>query len=72
MNTAPSISSSTVPVYNFNTETEQPRRKSLETTALFSGIKVSGSAVSFRVFINRNDMQAKFGKWVNRSDGSKD
>ncbi|CAO0797565.1 unnamed protein product [Mucor circinelloides] len=54
MNTAPSISSSTVPVYNFNTETEQPRRKSLETTALFSGIK------------------AKFGKWVNRSDGSKD
>lgn len=72
MNTAPSISSSTVPVYNFNTETEQPRRKSLETTALFSGIKVSGSAVSFRVFINRNDMQAKFGKWVNRSDGNKD
>ncbi|KAL9557054.1 hypothetical protein MBANPS3_001580 [Mucor bainieri] len=54
MNTAPSISSSTVPVYNFNPEAEQPRRKSLETTALFSGIK------------------AKFGKWVNRSDGNKD
>ncbi|KAF1802828.1 hypothetical protein V8B55DRAFT_1483497 [Mucor lusitanicus] len=54
MNTAPSVSSSTVPVYNFNPEAEQPRRKSQETTALFSGIK------------------AKFGKWVNRSDGNKD
>ncbi|GAN09641.1 hypothetical protein MAM1_0280d09172 [Mucor ambiguus] len=54
INAAPSISSSTVPMYNFNPEAEQPRRKSLETTALFSGIK------------------AKFGKWVNRSDGNKD
>ncbi|KAK4514563.1 40S ribosomal protein S25 [Mucor velutinosus] len=46
MNATPSISSSTVPVYNFNPEPEQPRRS--------SGIK------------------AKFGRWVNRSNGNKD
>lgn len=39
MNTTPSITSSTVPVYNFNPEAQQSRRKSTET-ALFSGIKV--------------------------------
>lgn len=39
LNTTPSITSSTVPVYNFNPEAQQPRRKSTET-ALFSGIKV--------------------------------
>lgn len=51
MNTAPSASSSTVPVYNFNINDVQqppplsPHRKSLETTALFSGIKVSYAAI---------------------------
>lgn len=73
INTAPSMSSSTVPVYNFNPEAEQPpRRKSLETTALFSGIKVSGFFQLLYTFIDHNDIQAKFGKWVNRSDGNKD
>jgi hypothetical protein len=46
MNATPSITSSTVPVYNFNPEAQQPRRKSTET-ALFSGIKVSWAFLSF-------------------------
>ncbi|CEP16522.1 hypothetical protein [Parasitella parasitica] len=54
INAAPSITSSTIPVLDYNPEAQQPRRKSLETAALFSGIK------------------AKLGKWVNRTDNTKD
>ncbi|KAI8639894.1 hypothetical protein BD408DRAFT_420713 [Parasitella parasitica] len=54
INTVPSITSSTIPVLDYNPGAQQSRRKSMETAALFSGIK------------------AKLGKWVYRSDNTKD